>query len=113
MATVATPIKIGLADRGRAMSLEEFMEAEETDGYRYELARGVLEFSATSRSSPASCCPASRRPLPSCGLTPRTKTPPIRTRTVFYDRHANNFSVESSFAPRKSLLIAERKTTLN
>jgi len=45
MATVATPIKIGLADRGRAMTLEEFMEAEETDGYRYELGRGVLEVS--------------------------------------------------------------------
>ncbi|MGO9914057.1 MAG: hypothetical protein ACLQIB_04995 [Isosphaeraceae bacterium] len=45
MATVASPIKIGLADRGRAMTLQEFLEAEETDGYRYELARGVLEVS--------------------------------------------------------------------
>ena len=45
MATVATPLRIGLADRGRAMTLEEFLEAEETDGYRYELARGVLEVS--------------------------------------------------------------------
>jgi len=45
MTTVAMPQKIGLADRGRAMTLEEFMEAEETDGYRYELARGVLEVS--------------------------------------------------------------------
>jgi len=41
MATVAT--RIGLADHGRAMTLEEFEEAEEEEGYRYELARGVLE----------------------------------------------------------------------
>ena len=34
--------RIGPADRGRAMSLEEFREAEETPGFRYELARGVL-----------------------------------------------------------------------
>ena len=45
MATVAPPKTIGLADRGRAMTLEEFLEAEETEGYRYELARGVLEVS--------------------------------------------------------------------
>jgi Uma2 family endonuclease len=43
VANVTTPIKIGLADRGRTMTLEEFLEAEETDGYRYELGRGVLE----------------------------------------------------------------------
>ncbi len=36
-------LRIGPADRGRAMSLEEFREAEETAGYLYELARGVLE----------------------------------------------------------------------
>jgi Uma2 family endonuclease len=45
VATVTTPIRIGLADRGRTMTLEEFLEAEETDGYIYELARGVLEVS--------------------------------------------------------------------
>ena len=45
MATVATPLRIGLADHGRALTLEEFLEAEETEGYRYELARGVLEVS--------------------------------------------------------------------
>jgi len=45
MATVATPLRIGLADHGRAMTLEEFLEAEETEGYRYELARGLLEVS--------------------------------------------------------------------
>ena len=41
--TVAAPLRVGLADHGRTMTLEEFREAEEEDGYRYELARGVLE----------------------------------------------------------------------
>jgi Uma2 family endonuclease len=43
MATVAPLLHIGLADHGRRMTLEEFRDAEELDGYRYELARGVLE----------------------------------------------------------------------
>jgi Uma2 family endonuclease len=43
--TVAAPLRVGLADHGRTMTLEEFREAEEEDGYRYELARGVLEVS--------------------------------------------------------------------
>jgi Uma2 family endonuclease len=41
MATLAT--RIGPADHGRAMTLEEFRDADEEPGYRYELARGVLE----------------------------------------------------------------------
>jgi len=41
MATVR--LRIGPADHGRKMTLEEFREAEEQEGYRYELARGVLE----------------------------------------------------------------------
>ena len=41
MSTLAT--RIGPADHGRAMTLEEFRDAEEEEGYRYELARGVLE----------------------------------------------------------------------
>jgi Uma2 family endonuclease len=41
MATVAT--RIGPLDHGRKMTMEEFLEAEEEEGYRYELARGVLE----------------------------------------------------------------------
>ena len=41
MATIAT--RIGPADHGRPMTMEEFLEAEEEPGYRYELARGVLE----------------------------------------------------------------------
>jgi hypothetical protein len=42
MATV-NAIRIGPADHGRRMSLEEFREAEEEGGYRDELASGVLE----------------------------------------------------------------------
>jgi Uma2 family endonuclease len=38
-----TRIQIGPADHGRTMTLEEFLDAEEESGYRYELARGVLE----------------------------------------------------------------------
>jgi Uma2 family endonuclease len=46
MATITTTLlRIGPADNGRVMSLEEFMEAEVEEGYRYELARGVLEVS--------------------------------------------------------------------
>jgi hypothetical protein len=46
MATaVASRLRIGPADHGRVMTLEEFREAEEEQGYRYELARGVLEVS--------------------------------------------------------------------
>ncbi len=43
MATAATSLHIGPADHGRRMTLREFLEAEEEDGYRFELARGVLE----------------------------------------------------------------------
>jgi Uma2 family endonuclease len=38
-----TTLRIGPADQGRAMTLDEFLDAEEEPGYRYELARGVLE----------------------------------------------------------------------
>lgn len=38
-----THLRIGPADQGRKMTLDEFHEAEEEPGYRYELARGVLE----------------------------------------------------------------------
>ena len=41
MATVQ--LRIGPADHGRRMTLEEYRDAEEEPGYRYELARGVLE----------------------------------------------------------------------
>lgn len=38
-----TTIRIGPADHGRAMTIREFLDAEVEEGYRYELARGVLE----------------------------------------------------------------------
>jgi Uma2 family endonuclease len=38
-------LRIGPADHGRPMTLEEFREAEEQPGYLYELSRGVLEVS--------------------------------------------------------------------
>jgi Uma2 family endonuclease len=41
MATVK--LCIGPADQGRGMTVEEFREADEEEGFRYELARGVLE----------------------------------------------------------------------
>lgn len=45
MATVQSLIKIGLADHGRRMTMDEFLDAEEDPNYLYELARGVLEVS--------------------------------------------------------------------
>jgi hypothetical protein len=42
MAAVTT-VRIGPADHGRRMTLEEIREAEEEEGDRYELARGVVE----------------------------------------------------------------------
>ena len=39
MATAAEVLRIGPADHGRRMSLQEFLDAEEEEGYRYELAR--------------------------------------------------------------------------
>jgi Uma2 family endonuclease len=45
MATVTTPLLIGPADHGRSMTLEEFLDADVVEGYRYELGRGVLEAS--------------------------------------------------------------------
>jgi Uma2 family endonuclease len=43
MATATSIVRIGPADHGRSMTLNEFLDAEEEEGYRYELARGVLE----------------------------------------------------------------------
>lgn len=36
-------LRIGPADNGRRMTLEEFRRAEEEEGYRYELGGGILE----------------------------------------------------------------------
>jgi len=43
MGIITTPFRIGPADNGRTMTLEDFLDAEVEEGYRYELARGVLE----------------------------------------------------------------------
>jgi Uma2 family endonuclease len=43
MATIVAPLAIGPAENGRVMTLDEFLEADIEPGYRYELARGVLE----------------------------------------------------------------------
>ncbi len=45
MATVSMPNRVGPADHGRMMTLDEFEEADFEEGFRYELARGVLEVS--------------------------------------------------------------------
>ena len=50
MSTVAA-IRIGPADNGRSMTLEEFMEAEVEEGFRYELARGVIEVTKVPRDA--------------------------------------------------------------
>lgn len=42
MAT-ANQLRLRPADNGRALTLDEFREADEEEGHRYELARGVLE----------------------------------------------------------------------
>jgi Uma2 family endonuclease len=42
MATI-TRRRIGPADHGRRMTLDEFIEAEFEEGYLYELARGVID----------------------------------------------------------------------
>ena len=44
-------LRIGPADHGRRMTLEEFREAEEEEGYRYELGRGVLEVTESPERS--------------------------------------------------------------
>jgi Uma2 family endonuclease len=36
-------LRLGPADHGRSMSIPEFRDADEEEGYRYELARGVVE----------------------------------------------------------------------
>ena len=45
MATVALRLRISPADNGRTMTLDDYLDAEVEEGYRYELARGVLEVS--------------------------------------------------------------------
>lgn len=49
--STTTAARVGIADHGRAMTLEEFEDAEFEEGYRYELARGVLEVTQVPRDS--------------------------------------------------------------
>jgi Uma2 family endonuclease len=42
MTIAATKVRIGPADHGRRMSLDEFDDAEVEEGYQYELDRGVI-----------------------------------------------------------------------
>jgi hypothetical protein len=37
-----TVVKVGPADNGRRMSLEEFDKAEGQEGYLYELSKGII-----------------------------------------------------------------------
>lgn len=38
-----TKLQLGPADNGRRLSIQEFRDADEEEGYRFELGRGVLE----------------------------------------------------------------------
>ena len=39
---LATPLRLDPTDHGRTMNLEEFLDADFAEGYRYELSRGML-----------------------------------------------------------------------
>jgi Uma2 family endonuclease len=56
-----TLIKIGPADHGRRMSLEEFEHAKVQDGYLYELSRGVITVVDVPKGSHALQLIATRR----------------------------------------------------
>jgi Uma2 family endonuclease len=51
MATVTAPaaLRIGPADKGRRMTLEQFIEADWEEGWLYELARGVVDVTEIPR----------------------------------------------------------------
>ena len=53
MATAASPaqLTIGPRDRGRRLTLDEFIAADDVAGYQYELARGVLVVTQVPRPS--------------------------------------------------------------
>ena len=44
-----TALRIGPADHGRRLKLDEFSEAEFEEGWVYELARGVVEVTEVPR----------------------------------------------------------------
>ena len=80
MATTTVALRIGPADHGRAMTLDEFLDAEEEPGYRYELA---LEESArflksrTTRTGKSSSTFIKRLPVT---MSPTRRDPPLRRR---------------------------------
>ena len=51
MATASVALRLGPADHGRPLTLEEYLDAELEEGSRYELARGVLEVSNVPKFS--------------------------------------------------------------
>ena len=73
-----TRLRIGPADHGRGMTLEEFRDAEDGARISYELARGVLEVTEvpTSRTGRSSSTSAGHRRL-SAGA-PRASIDPLR-----------------------------------
>ena len=76
-----TRIQIGPADHGRRLTLDEFREAEEEPGYRYELARGVLEVTEVPNDPHGQIVDnlhRERRPL--SPTTPRPDSPSRRRR---------------------------------
>lgn len=52
MATATRRITIGPADHGRKMAFARFIEADFQDGWRYELARGVIDVTEVPAPSP-------------------------------------------------------------
>ena len=49
MATATDRLRLSPDERGRIMSLDDYLDAEVQPGFRYELARGVLEATKTPR----------------------------------------------------------------
>src|SRR5579875_376512 len=92
MATAITRLCIGPADHGRRMTLQEFRDAEEQEGSRYERARGALEVSQGPDEPPGR-----RRPEPlhlGCPASSRSSTLhlPIRRRERILVRGSGGFS---------------------
>jgi hypothetical protein len=50
LATIAARSRLGPADHGRIMTLEKLLKADVEEGYRYGLARGVLEVSEVPKA---------------------------------------------------------------
>ncbi|MEO6807685.1 MAG: Uma2 family endonuclease, partial [Isosphaeraceae bacterium] len=50
MATITA--RLSPADRGRPLTMDEYLDADYVEGYRYELARGVLEVTKIPKEFP-------------------------------------------------------------